>query len=136
MGIRREPEGAQMTRLTANPDLTTSHYTRVPGRGEGARKASSVLGRMHQPSPKEATMLRICTTAALIALTTSAAQADSLAQRIHDAAVKACAVETIPDASPLSLYGRINDQCVHRISRSTMSKYLAKNGEQAKIANK
>ena len=58
-----------MTRPTANPDLATSHYTRVSGTSEAGRKATPVLGRMHQPSLKEATMLRICTTVALIALT-------------------------------------------------------------------
>jgi len=135
MGIRREPEGAQMTRPTANPDQTTSHYTRVSGRGEAGRKAP-LPGQMHQPSLKEAIMFRICTIAVLIALTISAAQAETLDQRIHDAAVKACAVETIPNASPTSLYGKTNDACVYRVSHAAMNKYLAKNGEQAKIANK
>ena len=86
-------------------------------------------------------MFRICTITALIALTTSAAQADSLAQRIHDAAVKACAVETIPNASRTSLYGAINDQCVYRVSRAATIKYEAlakagaKNADSSKLAN-
>ena len=64
-----------MTRLTANPDLTSSHYTRVSGTGEAGRKATPGLGRMHQPSPKEATMFRMFNTAAILALTLTAAQA-------------------------------------------------------------
>ena len=125
-----------MTRPTANPDLTTSHYTRVSGTGEAGRKATSGLGRMHQPSLKEANMFRICTITALIALTTSVAQAGSLAQRIHDAAVKACAVETIPNASRTSLYGAINDQCVYRLSREATAKYEALAKSNAKAADR
>ena len=130
-----------MTRPTAKPDLTTSHYTRVSGRGEAARQATSVPGRMHQPNLKEANMFRICTTAALIALTTSAAQADSLAQRIHDAAEQACAVETVPNMNSQSHYRAIKDECVHRLSREATAKYeaLAKSGpktaETSKLAN-
>ena len=128
-----------MTRPTANPDLTTSHYTRVSGTGEAGRKATPVLGRMHQPSPKEATMLRICTILALIALTTSAAQAGTLAQRIHDAAVKACAVESAPNMTPPSHYRAIEDHCVYRLSRQATAKYeaLAKSNAKAgdRIAN-
>ena len=83
-------------------------------------------------------MRRICTTAVLIALTVSAAQAASLEQRIHEAAVRACAVETIPNASRNSLYGATNDACVYRLSRSAMTKHenLAKTGDVAKVANK
>ena len=125
-----------MTRPTANPDLATSHYTRVSGTSEAGRKATPVLGRMHQPSLKEATMFRICTITALIALTTSVAQAGSLAQRIHDAAVKACAVETIPNASRTSLYGAINDQCVYRLSREATAKYEALAKSNAKAADR
>jgi len=141
MGIRREPEGAQMTCPTANPDLTSSHYTRVPGRGEAARKATPVPGRMQQPSLKEAIMFRICTIAALIALTISAAQAETLDQRIHDAAVKACAVETIPNASRTTLYGAINDTCVYRLSRTAkitrenVAKAGVENNVPSKLAN-
>ena len=141
MGIRREPEGAQMTCPTANPDLTSSHYTRVPGCGEADRRATPVPGRMQQPSLKEAIMFRICTTAALIALTISAAQAETLDQRIHDAAVKACEVETIPNASRTTLYGATNDVCVYRLSRTAKIKHEnvakagAKTTESSKLAN-
>jgi hypothetical protein len=130
-----------MTCPTANTDLTNSHYTRVPGYGEADRRATTVLGRMHQPCLKEAIMFRICTTAALIALTISAAQAETLAQRIHDAAVKACAVETIPNASPTTLYGATNDVCVYRLSRTAQIKHEnvakagAKNADTSKLAN-
>ena len=83
-------------------------------------------------------MTRICIAAALFALTIAAAQAEpsAIATRIHDAAVKACAVETIPKARPTSLYGAIEDHCVYRVSREAMNKYLAKNGEQPKLAGK
>ena len=136
MGIRHEPEGAQMTRPTAKPDLATSHYTRVSGTGEAGRKATPVLGRMHQPSLKEATMLRICTTLALIALTTSAAQAGTLAQRIHDAAVKACAVESVPEMNRQSHYRAITDHCVYRLSRQATAKYEAIAKSNAKAADR
>jgi hypothetical protein len=87
-------------------------------------------------------MRRICKMTAVAALTIStAAQAgpnDALATRIHDAAVTACAVETIPNASRTSLYGAIKDTCVYRLSRSAMTRYenLAKTGAPAKLANK
>jgi len=83
-------------------------------------------------------MFRICTIATLIALTiSSAAQAaPTLEQRVHDAAVKSCAVLNVPNMSPRSHYGAIEDECVYQLSRSAMSKYQAKNGDQAKIAGK
>ena len=82
-------------------------------------------------------MTRICTAAALIALTAAAqAEPSALETRIHDAAVKACAVETIPKASLTSLYGAIEDHCVYRVSREAMHKHLARNGEQPKLASK
>jgi LmbE family N-acetylglucosaminyl deacetylase len=83
-------------------------------------------------------MFRICTIAALIALTTSAAQADSLAQRIHDAAEQACAVETVPHMNAQSHYRAIKDECVHRLSREATVKYeaLAKSGTQTAEASK
>ena len=88
-------------------------------------------------------MLRICKMTALAAATlaiSTAAQAgsnDALATRIHDAAVTACAPESV-SGGPRAHYGAIQDQCVYRLSRSAMNKYesLAKIGAAAKIANK
>jgi hypothetical protein len=136
MGIRHEPEGAQMTRRTANPDLTTSHYTRrmgtgeAPGRGAGVTRARPAA--QPQPKSKEITMLRIRTTTAMLALaisslTLSAAQAgtDTLASQIHDAAVTACAPEHASGMLPRAHYGAIDEHCVYRISRSATAKYEA-----------
>lgn len=69
-------------------------------------------------------MLRTLTTAVLLALTVSAAQADSLSERIHTAAVKACATES-SSALPLSHYGAITAACVQRISATAEAKYQA-----------
>jgi hypothetical protein len=89
-------------------------------------------------------MLRLRTSTAILVLAisslTSAAQAgtDTLASRIHDAAVTACAPERASVMQPRAHYGAIDDQCVYRISRSAMAKYeaLAKtSGESTKLAN-
>jgi len=69
-------------------------------------------------------MLRTLTAAALLALTVSAAQAESLSERIHIAAVKACAAES-SKALPLSHYSAITAACVQRISASAEAKYQA-----------
>jgi hypothetical protein len=149
MGIRHEPEGAQMTRRIANPDLTTSHYTRGTGAGEvtsrGAGASSARPDAQPQPNPMEITMLRIRTSTAILALaisclTLSAAQAgtDTLASRIHDAAVTACAPERVSGMQPRSHYGAIDEQCVYRVSRSATvkSQALAKtSGESTKLAH-
>jgi hypothetical protein len=86
-------------------------------------------------------MFRTLTTAAVLALTVTAAQAetaDHLATRIHDAAVAACAPERASGALPRSHYGAIDDQCVYRISQSAMTKYqnAAKAEDRGKVANK
>src|SRR5215472_11318168 len=149
MGIRHEPEGAQMTRRTANPDLTSSHYTRRTGAGEATSRGMGITrarpDAQPQPKPKEITMLRIRTTTAILALaisslTLSAAQAgtDTLASQIHDAAVTACAPERVSGMQPRAHYGAIDEQCVYRISRSAMAKHeaLAKaSGESTKLAH-
>jgi hypothetical protein len=71
-------------------------------------------------------MTRICSTAAIIALTTSYAHAetsDQVAAQIHDAAVTACAPEREPGLLPRSHYGAIEDECVYRLSRSAVTQY-------------
>ena len=134
-----------MPRPTASPDLIGSHYTRVSGTGEAANRVSRAFWAMPDAAtqPKEITMYRMFTTAAVLALTISAAQAgtsDQLAARIHDAAVAACAPEHVPQGLPRSHYGAIDDHCVYRISQAAMHKYeasaRAKTDETAKLANK
>ena len=134
-----------MPRPTAGPDLIGSHYTRVSGTGEAANRASAAsLGTPDAPTQlKETIMRRTFTTATLLALTISAAQAgtsDQIAARIHDAAVAACAPEHVAQGLPRAHYGAIDDHCVYRISQSAMHKYeasaRAKTDETAKLANK
>jgi len=132
-----------MSRPTASPDLISSHYTRVTGTGEAANRASTATWmRPDAPTqPMETIMFRTFTTAAVLALTVTAAQAgtsDQLAARIHDAAVTACAPERASGALPRSHYGAIDEACIYRISRSAMTKYqnAAKADERNKLANK
>jgi hypothetical protein len=85
-------------------------------------------------------MYRMFGTAAVFALTISAAQAgtnDPLTAQIHDAAVAACAPEHVSGALPRAHYGAIDDQCVYRVSQSAMTKYqaIAKTGTRAKLAS-
>ena len=70
-------------------------------------------------------MFRISTVAAVLVLTTAAAQAtESLSTRIHNAAVEACAPESSTNM-PVSHYGAITSHCVYRISAAAMTKYQA-----------
>jgi hypothetical protein len=70
-------------------------------------------------------MFRIFTTAALLALTISVAQAeDSLVSRIHDAAVRACAVK-IGASRPITMYRGCTGYCVKRVSADALAKYQA-----------
>ena len=89
-------------------------------------------------------MFRICTIASLIVAisaisTAQAGTSQSLADRIHDAAVTACAPESAPGMSPRAHYGAIENQCVYRISRTAMNKHqamvAAKGDQRAKLAN-
>ena len=70
-------------------------------------------------------MFRSFTTAAILALTAVTAQAgESLATRIHTAAVEACAPES-STSMPASHYGAITQRCVERISNAAVLKYQA-----------
>src|SRR6185295_8704363 len=105
--IRREPEGAQMTRPTANTDLSGSQYTRVSGTGEGDNRARKALWVAPDAAtqPKATTMYRIFTAAAVFALTISAAHADDqLATRIHDDAKAVCAKAVAHQTQPSFYY--------------------------------
>ena len=70
-------------------------------------------------------MLRTLTAAALLALTAASAQAgETLATRIHTAAVAACAPET-SSSLPVSHYGAISHSCVERVSSAAQAKEKA-----------
>ena len=70
-------------------------------------------------------MFRSFIAAAILALTAVTAQAgDSLATRIHFAAVQACAPESSA-SMPVSHYGAITQRCVERISNTAVAKYQA-----------
>jgi hypothetical protein len=70
-------------------------------------------------------MFRIFTAAAILTLTVATAQAaESLATRIHNAAVEACAPESSATL-PHSHYDAITRRCVERISNTAIAKYQA-----------
>ncbi len=70
-------------------------------------------------------MLRTVTAAALLALTAVTAQADeTLATRVHLAAVAACAPETA-SSLPVSHYGAISQYCVDRLTKTTLARIQA-----------
>jgi hypothetical protein len=82
---------------------------------------------------KEIVMLRTFAVAAILALAVSSAQAeDSLVSRVHDAAVKACAVEA-SNSLPASHYATISAHCVDRISAAALSAIRAR--DAAKTAS-
>jgi UrcA family protein len=133
-----------MSRPTASPDLIASHYTRVTGTGEATNRASTATGmRPDAPTqPMETNMFRIFATAAVLALTVTAAQAEDtvtvhfgdldlakakdaqlLTARIHDAAETVCSPEAAPHMRPISHYSAIFEACVYRTSNSAMTKY-------------
>jgi hypothetical protein len=79
-------------------------------------------------------MFRLSTTAAILALTVTAAQAgESLTTRIHDAAVAACAPEA-SSSRPASHYRAITQSCVQRISNAATVKYQAAAEAKTKAA--
>ena len=71
----------------------------------------------------------------MLALGVSTAQADdfadSLASRIHDAAVKACAAK-IGDNRRMSFYGAVFDHCVEGVTADALAKMRAKDGTKDK----
>ena len=70
-------------------------------------------------------MFRILATAAFLALTISAAQAeDSLVSRVHDAAVKACTTK-VGASHPITMYRGFTAYCVDRVSADALAKYQA-----------
>ena len=86
-------------------------------------------------------MTRMCTTAAIIAFTTSYAHAETYDQvpaQIHDFAVAACASESGRGLLPRSHYGAIEDECVYRLSHSpiTRDQAIAKADSRQQFASK
>lgn len=67
-------------------------------------------------------MLRNFVTIAFIALTATAAQAQSVSDRIQQAAQNACQVEHASGARPAGHYEAIYQQCVHRLSSQAMDR--------------
>ena len=109
-------------------DHAMIHYTHGRTAGEMAKRShgASWRDRDAQPQSKETTMFRTFLTAAALILSVAAAQAsDSLADRVHAAAEKACAPEAAPGMRPASHYDAIFKHCVYRISNSAMTKYQA-----------
>lgn len=66
-------------------------------------------------------MSRILAAATLILTAATAARADSMAERVHAAAVKACAVEASASL-PASHYAAITQTCVNRTSATAMTR--------------
>jgi UrcA family protein len=129
----------------------------VAGAGEAAKRRSRFLGlsRMHHPKPKEITMFRTFTAAAILALTITAAQAESpvtvhfgdldlsktgsgqiLAQRVHAAAESTC-VSTISAPGIRRLYYReLHDACVLRTSQETIGHIQVLAAQSSRLASK
>ena len=70
-------------------------------------------------------MHRIFAFAAILSLSTAAQAEDSLASRIHDAAVKACAAK-VGDNLPLIYYRALSTHCVDSVSADVMARILAR----------
>ncbi len=88
---------------------------------------------MDYSNPKEPTMFRTFSTAAILALTVTGAQAETLtitaapaettlASRVHGAALAACSAESV-SSFPDSHYGAITRACVRRLSNAAMARY-------------
>jgi len=113
----------------------------VSGTGEADNRAKKPLWAAPDAAtqPKETTMYRMFTTAAVLALTISAAQADDqLDTRIHDAAKAACAKAVAHQTQPSTYYNALLEHCIDSTSKSATAKYqaLAATAARAKLAGK
>jgi len=120
------------------------HYTHGLMAGEMAKQPNEALWRDRdaQPQPKETIMFRTFMTAAILALTVTAAQAQGTLTvrfgdldmtkakdvelfnaRVHDAAVTACTPVADPRMHPTLYYSAIFEHCVYRTGNSVMTKY-------------
>ena len=75
-------------------------------------------------------MFRTFAIAAMLSLATAARAEDSLATRIHDAAVKACAAK-IGDNLPMTYYRALSAHCVDRVSAIALATIRARQVAQA-----
>jgi hypothetical protein len=72
----------------------------------------------------ELIMTRTFAIAAILTLSSFSAFAEPLSVQVHDAAVKACAVEASASL-PVSYYGAISKSCVDRVSATAMHRIAA-----------
>ena len=70
-------------------------------------------------------MHRMFAVATILSLSTAAQAEDSLASRIHDAAVKACAAK-VGDNLPLIYYRALSTHCADSVSADVMARILAR----------
>jgi hypothetical protein len=74
---------------------------------------------------KEITVFRIFAVATILSLTAAARADDSLAARIHEAAVKACAAK-VGENLPFSYYRALSAHCVDRVSATALASIRAR----------
>jgi hypothetical protein len=92
-------------------------------------------GAQAQPTQsKETIMFRTFTTALFIAMAASAAQAQSVSDRIQQAAQNACQVERAAGARPAGHYDAIYRQCVWRLSSQAMDRVQEARARARKLA--
>lgn len=70
-------------------------------------------------------MFRVFAIAAILSLSAAAQADDSLAARIHDAAVKACATK-VGASRPFTFYRQITERCVDRVSAMALASIRAR----------
>ena len=75
-------------------------------------------------------MIRTFAVAAMLSLASAAQAEDSLATRVHDAAVKACAAK-IGDNLPITYYRALSAHCVDRVSAIALANIRARQVAQA-----
>jgi len=130
----------------ARVDHAMIHYTHGRTAGEMAKRSHEAPWRYRdaQPQPKETTMFRTFMTAAILALTVTAAQAGDtvtvhvgdlyltrandaqmLATRVHDAAKTACTPEFAAHTHAIAHNNAVFQSCVNQASKSALTKYQA-----------
>jgi len=75
-------------------------------------------------------VFRIFAVAAILSLTAAARADDSLAARIHQAAVKACAAK-VGENLPISYYRALSAHCVDRVSATVLNSIRARQMAQS-----
>jgi hypothetical protein len=74
---------------------------------------------------KEITVFRTFAVAAFLSLTAAARADDSLAARVHEAAVKACAAK-VGDSLPILYYSALRAHCVDQVSATALASIRAR----------